>query len=71
MSVMSQDEYLAILFIDTGYDTATQRRGWLQKRFGVGYADELTKDQKSAAINFLKGEKEPAPGGRFGDGDYL
>ncbi len=71
MSKMTQIEYLAILFIDCGYETAAQRKGWLQKRFGVNYSDELSVAQKSTAINFLKGEKDPEPGGRFGDGDYL
>lgn len=67
---ITQLEFIAILFIDCGYSTAAQRRGWLQKRFKVSHADGLTDGQKSKAIDMLKEEKAPAPGGRFGDGDY-
>ncbi len=59
-SKMTQEQYIAILFIDCGYDTASQRRGWLQKRFRVSYADELTTACKSRAIELLKQEKESA-----------
>lgn len=54
---MSQEEYIAILFADCGYDTASQRKGWLKKRFGVEYADELNSSEKSLAIGELKDEK--------------
>lgn len=57
-SKMSQDEYIAILFADCGYDTAAQRRGWLRLRYNKSYADELTTAQKSKVIEELKGEKE-------------
>ncbi len=59
MPQMTQEEYLAILFADCGYDAA-QRRGWLQKRFGRSYPDELTTAGKSRAIDMLKAEKEGA-----------
>ena len=55
---MTQQEYIAILFIDCGYDTSAQRRGWLDKRFGVEYPDELTSEQRSRAIDMLKDEKK-------------
>ncbi len=53
---ISQDEWIAILFIDTGY-TSAQRRGWLKLRFGKEYVDELTVAQKSKAIEDLRTEK--------------
>lgn len=58
MSVMSQDEYIAILFADCGYSTSAQRRGWLRLRYGKSYPDELTTAQKHRVIEELKGEKE-------------
>ena len=67
---MSQLEYIAILFADLGYDTAAQRRGWLEKRFGVGYPDELGTAQRSRVIDMLKEEKEPTANGRSEDEDY-
>lgn len=54
---MTQVEYIAILFNDCGYDTAAQRKGWLQKRFEVNFADELDSRQRSLAIEQLKEEK--------------
>ncbi len=57
---MSQEEYLAILFNDCGYDTAAQRKGWLQLRYQKNFPDELTVAQKSDAIDQLKYEKESA-----------
>ena len=54
---MTQVEYLAILFDDCGY-SATQRRGWLDLRFGAQFTDELTRWQCSQAIAMLKDEKE-------------
>lgn len=58
MSQMSQEDCIAILFIDCGYSTGAQRRGWLHLHFGKKYADELTTAQKSKAIEQLKTEKE-------------
>lgn len=58
MSQMTQCEYIAILFVDCGYETSAQRRGWLQKRFGVSYSDELSTQDKHRAIEELKAEKE-------------
>ena len=54
-----QDEYIQILFVDCGYQTAAQRRGWIEKRFGAGrkYTDELTSAEKSQAIEALLQEK--------------
>lgn len=54
---MTQDEYIAILFQDCGYDTVSQRKGWLQKRFEKSFVDELTLNEKSIAITTLKDEK--------------
>ncbi len=54
---MTQTEYIAILFADCGYDTASQRKGWLQRRFNVDFADELDSRQRSLAIEELKEEK--------------
>ena len=54
---MNQIEYIAILFADCGYDTASQRKGWLQRRFSVNFADELDSRQRSLAIEELKEEK--------------
>lgn len=54
---MTQAEYIAILFADCGYDTASQRKGWLQKRFGKSFADELDSHERSLAIEALKDEK--------------
>lgn len=59
-SVMSQEDYIAILFADCGYETSAQRRGWLQIRFGKQYADELTGADKSRCIDLLKAEKSDA-----------
>ena len=55
---MTQQAYIDILFIDNGYSTSVQRRGWMQKRFGRSYADELTVEERSRAIDMLKEEKE-------------
>jgi hypothetical protein len=55
---ISQDEFIAILFGDCGYDTVAQRKGWLKIRFGKSYSDELTRAEKSQAIDMLKAEKE-------------
>ena len=57
MSVMSQEEYIAILFNDLEFD-GKQRRAWLQEEFGVNYPDELTTRDKSALIDRLKSMKE-------------
>lgn len=57
MPQMTQVEYIAILFIDCGYHSAAHRRAWLKDRFGKQYADELTTEQKSKAIEALKIEK--------------
>lgn len=54
---MTQTEYIAVLFADCGYDTASQRKGWLQRRFNVNFADELDSRQRSLAIEELKEEK--------------
>jgi hypothetical protein len=54
---MTQVEYIEILFSDCGYDTVAQRKGWLQKRFGKSFADELDSNQRSIAITDLKDEK--------------
>lgn len=54
---MTQEEYIAILFVDCGYDTVVQRKGWLKHRFGWEWADELSPQQKSIAIIELKEEK--------------
>ena len=56
---MTQEEYIAILFADCGYDTASQRKGWLQKRFSKSFADELSSIERSRAIASLKKEKTP------------
>jgi hypothetical protein len=48
-SGITQAEFIAILFAYCGYDTSAQRRGWLQKRFGKSYADELTVTEASRA----------------------
>jgi hypothetical protein len=55
---MTQEEYIAILFADCGYDTPSQRKGWIKLRFGKHYPDELTVEQRSMAITELKEEKE-------------
>jgi hypothetical protein len=54
---MTQVEFLALLFIDCHYDTAAQRRGWLQLRFRKSFADELTVAEASRAIDLLQAEK--------------
>jgi hypothetical protein len=54
---MTQAEYISILFADLGYDTAAQRKGWLQKRFGKSFSDELDSRERSIAIEALKDEK--------------
>jgi hypothetical protein len=54
MPKMTQTEYLAILLADNGYSTASQRRGYFQRRFGRDYADELTIAERSFAIQELK-----------------
>ena len=57
--MMTQQEYIAILFRDCGYDTSAQRKGWLQKRFEKSFTDELTSAERSLAIVQLKDEKAP------------
>jgi hypothetical protein len=54
---MTALEYAQILFADNGYDTSAQRKGWLEKRFGVSYFDDLAGEQKHQAIEMLKNEK--------------
>lgn len=56
-ALVTQLEYIAILFNDCGYDTASHRKGWLQRRFGVNFSDELDSRQRSLAIEELKEEK--------------
>jgi hypothetical protein len=55
---VTQEKYIAILFADCGYETAAQRKGWMQLRFEKNYADELTSRQRHEAIEALKQEKE-------------
>lgn len=50
---MTQAEYIAILFVDYGFDTAKRRKDFLQTRFGVSFPDELTKEQASSVIEQL------------------
>ncbi len=54
---MTQEEYIAILFSDCGYDTAARRKDWLQKRVGKNYPDECTTQERSHVIDLLKAEK--------------
>lgn len=53
---MNQDEYIAILFNDCGFDTAKQRTEWMSREFGreIKYSDELYPFEKSLTINALK-----------------
>ena len=60
---MTQAEYIALLFNDCGYDTSAQRKGWLKKRFGVEFPDELLATQRSIAIGMLKDEKASGASG--------
>ena len=57
MSVMSQEDHIAILFNDLGFDSKA-RRVWLRVEFGVMYPDQLTMAEKSAVIDRLKEMKE-------------
>jgi hypothetical protein len=43
--------------VDNGYHESSQRRGWLQKRFGVSYADALSPADQHRAIELLRAEK--------------
>ncbi len=70
MSKMTQEEFIAILFTDNGYNTAAQRKGWLQLRFQVNFPDELTIAQKSRAIEMLKAEKAGVPVDEDDDHDW-
>ena len=54
---ISMLEYIAILFADSSYHESSQRRGWLQKRFGKSYADDLTKAEQYQAVQALRKEK--------------
>lgn len=54
---MNQQEYIAILFQDCGYETTAQRKAWLKLRFDWEFADELSPSQKNLAIELLKDEK--------------
>ena len=60
---MTQDEYIAILWNDCGFDTLSQRRAFLQREFGaryvlpLSYADELNPSDKSRLIEILKDVK--------------
>jgi hypothetical protein len=62
---MTQTEYIALLFTDCGYDTVAQRKGWLKRRFGVEFSDELLSNQRSMAIAELKDEKASGASGRL------
>lgn len=62
MSVMSQEEYIAILFNDLGFDSAA-RRVWLKLEFGHSYPDELNAQTKHQVIERLKLMKEDQGGG--------
>lgn len=59
MSRMTQEEYIVVLLDDYGYDTAKQRKDWLQLRFGKDFAAELSVAQRLQAIEMLKAENEP------------
>lgn len=50
---MTQLEYIAILFNDTGF-TAAQRKGFLRVRFDKDFPDDLTTEQRALVINELK-----------------
>jgi hypothetical protein len=57
---MTQDEYIAILFDDCGFNGA-QRRDFLGSRYdGRRYADQLTAAEKHGLIEDLK-ERKPIP----------
>lgn len=60
---VTQEEYIAILFADNGYDTAAQRKAWLRKRFHVDFPDELDSRQKSLVITELKESRGSLLGG--------
>ena len=55
---MTQEEFIQLLFDQNGYDTFSQRKGWFQRNFQKNYADELTSEERSIAIERLKEEKE-------------
>lgn len=54
---MTQDEYIAILFNDLGFDSLN-RKALLEENYGVQYVDELPKVKKSELISYLKDQKE-------------
>ena len=60
---MTQAEYFALLLFDCGYATSAQRKGWLKKRFGVEFPDELLATQSSIAIGMLEDEKASGASG--------
>lgn len=64
LSTHKQREYIEVLFIDCGFDSARSRESFLSE-FGVRYSDELTIAQASKVIEELKEMK-----GR-GKGDEL
>lgn len=59
MSTVPQQNFLACLFIDCGFDRQ-QRNAWLTREFSreVKYLDELRKSEASKAIETLKEMKE-------------
>lgn len=68
---MTALEYIAILFNDCGFDTATQRAAFMNREFPhyhgrpLKYADELEPQDRSRLIEILKdvkaGQGEKAP----------
>jgi hypothetical protein len=54
---MTQDEYIAILFDDLGFDSRN-RKAFLEEYYGVQYVDELPKSKKSELISQLKEQKD-------------
>lgn len=55
---MTQQEYIAILFDDTGVNTAAKRKAWLTKRMLPTETDKLSKQQASSVITQLKQTKD-------------
>jgi hypothetical protein len=54
---MTQTEFITLLFEQIGYDTVSQRKGWMQRNFSKNHADELDSRERSMAFEALKDEK--------------
>jgi hypothetical protein len=54
---VTQDEFIAILFIDCCIESTAQRKAYIFARFEKNYSDELNVGEKSKLISALQALK--------------